>query len=67
MTDQEYVDLKSFKNYCMCGGFAWQLNGRPQSQPHMGWCPQLAEYAEWYQAHLRISNATSKSPQSYSI
>lgn len=40
--------LHSFKNYCMCGGYAWQMNGRSQEQPHMTWCPQYAEYAEWW-------------------
>ncbi len=39
----------SFKNYCTCGGHAWQMNGRPQSQPHMDWCPQREEYAEWWE------------------
>lgn len=50
MTREEALALKSFKNHCNCGGFAWQLNGRPQSQPHMGWCPQRQEYAEWWRA-----------------
>lgn len=35
---------------CNCGGYAWPLNGRPEKQPHMAWCPQAKEYAEWYQA-----------------
>lgn len=39
---------KFFKNHCNCGGYAWTMNGRPESQPHMAWCPQLEEYAEWY-------------------
>ncbi len=50
MTHEEAKNLKSFKNYCQCGGFAWEMNGRPESQPHMDWCPQYAEYAEWYKA-----------------
>lgn len=37
----------SFKNYCTCGGYAWDRNGRPKEQPHMTWCPQYKEYAEW--------------------
>ena len=50
MTREEAKALKSFTNRCTCGGYAWTLNGRPESQPHMTWCPQYAEYAEWYSA-----------------
>lgn len=45
--------MKTFENYCTCGGFAWQMNGRPEAQPHMDWCPQRAEYAEWYAEQKR--------------
>lgn len=50
MTRQEAKALKSFKNHCNCGGHAWQVNGRPQAQPHMDWCPQRDEYAGWWRA-----------------
>ena len=40
--------MASFKNYCTCGGYAWTMNGRPQAQPHMSWCPQYEEYAKWW-------------------
>jgi len=50
MTKDEAVALKTFKNYCSCGGYAIHMNGRPESQPHMPWCPQYEEYAEWYRA-----------------
>ena len=50
MIKQEAENLISFKNYCNCGGFAFQLNGRPESSPRMHWCPQLEEYEEWYTA-----------------
>lgn len=50
MTKTEAENLKSFKNYCNCGGYAYSMNGRPKSQPHMDWCPQKKEYAEWYKA-----------------
>lgn len=50
MTREEALKLTSFKNYCNCGGHAWQINGRPQSNPHMSWCPQNEEYLEWYKA-----------------
>jgi hypothetical protein len=50
VTHDEAMALRTFKNYCTCGGFAWQMNGRPESQPHMSWCPQAEEYAEWYAA-----------------
>lgn len=42
--------LWTFKNFCTCGGYASSINGRPISQPHMSWCPQAKEYAEWYEA-----------------
>lgn len=50
MTKTEAQALRSFKHYCSCGGFAHQMNGRPANQPHMTWCPQYHEYAEWYEA-----------------
>jgi hypothetical protein len=50
MTETEAKNLKSFKEYCTCGGHAWQMNGRPEASPHMAWCPQAAEYAEWWAA-----------------
>jgi hypothetical protein len=42
--------LRSFKHYCQCGGYAWSMNGRPEQQPHMDWCPQHDEYREWWTA-----------------
>lgn len=50
MTKEEALALKSFKHYCNCGGYAWQMNGRQEERPHMDWCPQYAEYEEWRQA-----------------
>lgn len=50
MTPEEAKALKSFRHYCTCGGFAWQMNKRQQSDPHMRWCPQDLEYRLWYQA-----------------
>ena len=50
MTHDEALKLRSFKHYCTCGGYAWRMNGRPEEQPHMDWCPQHDEYAEWFQA-----------------
>ena len=50
MTQEDARSLKSFENYCTCGGYAWQMNGRPQNQPHMEWCPQREEYIEWWNA-----------------
>lgn len=50
MTHQEALDLKTFQHYCNCGGFAWTMNGRPQEQPHMSWCAQFDEYAEYWEA-----------------
>ena len=48
MTYEEAKNLKSFKNYCNCGGSAWNMNGRNPARPHMSWCPQIDEYNEWY-------------------
>ena len=42
--------MGTFENYCTCGGFAWFMNGRPESQPHTHWCPQYEEYALWWAA-----------------
>lgn len=50
MTHEEAVSLTSFTHYCTCWGHAWQLNGRPQASPHMDWCPQRPQYAEWWRA-----------------
>jgi hypothetical protein len=51
--------MASFKHYCNCGGYAWQMNGRPQEQPHMDWCPQFAEYAEWWATSRRAAAAVA--------
>lgn len=48
--------LVTFENYCTCGGYAWQMNGRPEASPHMDWCPQREEYARWYAAKLQEAN-----------
>lgn len=50
MTKEEAQNLKSFKNYCTCGGYAYTMNNRPKEQPHMTYCKQYEEYAEWYNA-----------------
>lgn len=50
MTREEAENLKTFTHYCTCGGFAWQLNDRPERDPHQRWCPQKEEYIEWYDA-----------------
>ena len=48
MNLDEARKLKSFKNYCNCGGYAWKMNGRNPARPHLSWCPQMKEYNEWY-------------------
>lgn len=50
MTYEEAKNLKFFKEYCSCGGFAHSMNGRNPARPHMSWCPQMEEYNEWYDA-----------------
>ena len=54
MTHQEALNLKSFKEYCTCGGIgAGVFNNRNPEQPHMAWCPQLDEWIEWKEALKR--------------
>lgn len=60
MTDKQI----SFKNYCACGGFAWQMNRRPEAQPHMDWCPQREEYAEWFKRTKGSTNAVKAGERS---
>jgi hypothetical protein len=50
MTRGEALALKTFTERCNCGGFAYQMNGRNPRAPHMSWCPQMPEYAEWVAA-----------------
>lgn len=50
MTYEEAMSLKSFKDYCTCGGYAHSINGRNPRRPHMTWCPQAAEYEEYQTA-----------------
>lgn len=50
MTQAEALKLKTFKHHCNCGGYAWSMNGRNALNPHMSWCPQRSEYAEWVKA-----------------
>ena len=57
MTKQEAIDLKSFKNYCNCGGYAWSTreliygtNKLPKDHPHYMWCNQYQEWEEWKRA-----------------
>lgn len=50
MTKDQAKALISFDELCMCGGYAWTMNGRPESNPHMGWCPQKKQYDAWYKA-----------------
>jgi len=40
----------TFKHHCTCGGYAYDMNGRNPDAPHMAWCPQLEEYAQWVRA-----------------
>lgn len=50
MTYEEASSLKTFKNYCNCGG-AHGIAERSRSRnPHMQWCPQLEEWEEWKSA-----------------
>lgn len=53
---------ETFQNYCTCGGYAWQMNGRPEAQPHTTWCPQREEYARWFARQMakRRSAETSQ-------
>jgi hypothetical protein len=50
MTPEEAAKLTSFEHFCTCGGHAWRMNNRPESNPHMRWCPQKPQYDEWWKA-----------------
>jgi len=50
MTYEEAKNLKRFKEYCTCGGYAWTMNGRDERHPHMNYCPQKNEWEEWKKA-----------------
>ena len=47
MTKDEAKNLKTFKNYCICGGFAGMSERAKSRHPHMEWCPQIEEWEEW--------------------
>lgn len=57
---------ETFVNHCNCGGYAWEMNGRPESQPHMGWCPQRDEYAAWYAKQKVAAAGSLESPSGVS-
>jgi len=69
MTNAEAVALRTFKNYCTCGGFAWTVNGRSHSSPHLRYCQQKKEYREWYDAMYptQLDAATIDQPQPLEI
>jgi hypothetical protein len=50
VTKEEAQNLKQFDHYCTCGGYAHSMNGRPESSPHMDYCPQKPQYDAWYKA-----------------
>ncbi len=47
MTHEEAKNLKQFKHYCTCGGYAANMNGRDERHPHLDYCPQREEFEEW--------------------
>ena len=47
MTYDEAKNLKTFKNYCNCGGFAGLSERAKSRHPHMSWCAQADEWEEW--------------------
>lgn len=63
MTREEALALKTFRNYCTCGGYAWQMNGRDRRHPHMAWCPQFEEYAEYIDALTSDEGVPAHFPQ----
>lgn len=50
VTKEEAQNLKRFDHYCTCGGYAHSMNGRPESSPHMDYCPQKPQYDARYKA-----------------
>lgn len=47
MTYEEAKDLKSFKNYCTCGGYAGLSERAKSRHPHLDYCPQRDEWEAW--------------------
>ena len=44
MTYEEAVNMKTYRNYCNCGGYA-SMSERTQSKtPHVTWCAQYEEF-----------------------
>lgn len=50
--------IKSFVNYCNCGGYASSMNGRNPEHPHMSWCAQYHEWEEWKAAQKPLPRST---------
>lgn len=50
MTYEEAKKLKSFKEYCTCGGFSGMTERSKSRHPHLEWCPQREEWEEWKSA-----------------
>lgn len=52
MTRAEALALKSFDQYCTCGGYAVTRDNpvRDHEHPHTSWCPQREQYEEWWKA-----------------
>lgn len=47
MTPDEAKNLKTFRHYCTCGGYAGLSERAKSRHPHMSWCPQREEWEEW--------------------
>ena len=47
MTYDEAKNLKTFKHYCTCGGYAGLSDRAKSRHPHMSYCAQADEWEEW--------------------
>lgn len=56
MTYEEAKNLKSFKNYCTCGGFAGMSERAKSRHPHLEYCPQRTEWEAWKAAMEKMEN-----------
>ena len=45
-------NIRSYQNYCTCGGYAHTMNGRNPEHPHKSWCAQYKEYEDLYFQYL---------------
>lgn len=59
MTYEEAINLKHYKHYCACGGYAGMSERAKSDDPHMIWCPQ---YPEWLERSRALKDGPKTAP-----